>query len=84
MWVNGTKGTAPRTKRPSGRLQRAGTAAGSAQSLYRPEQDFREEELPLSDTAGSQRDTLPTKTPPPGSIKSSPHREAAPSLLSVR
>lgn len=63
VWVSGTKGQAPRTKRPSGRLQRAGTAAGSVLSLYGPERDFREEECSLSDTAGNQRDTLPSKTP---------------------
>lgn len=64
VWVSGTKGNAPPRppKRPSGKLRRAGTAVGSAQSLHGPEWDFREDE---GSSAGSQRDTLPSETPSP-------------------
>lgn len=58
-----TKGRGPRANKPSGRLQRAGKAAGSPRSVLRPQPDFRWEEWCLFYMAGSLRDTLPSKTP---------------------
>ncbi|KAK5854175.1 hypothetical protein PBY51_015267 [Eleginops maclovinus] len=77
VWVGRTKGRAPRTKRPSGRLQRAGTAAECVRAgakLQRGGEVHRRE--PKRHT--SIRDPLQ------GSIKSSLHGEATPSLLNVR
>lgn len=53
--VGGTKGPAPRTKRPSGRLQRAGTAAGPAPSLYTgPRKTSEKRRLPCQTPQGAK------------------------------
>lgn len=79
----GQKEEGPRTNEPSGGLQRAGTAAASAWSVSGPEQDFRGRGvLPVRHHREPERHTS-TQDPPPGSIKSSLHGEAAPSLLNI-
>lgn len=77
VWVCRTKAGASRIKKASGRPQRMRTTAESVPSAYTLQQNFREEVSSVGPCRESKRHTS-IPGPPPGSIKPSLHREAAP------
>lgn len=83
VWVCRTKAGASRIKKASGRPQRMRTTADSVPSAYTLQQNFREEVSSVGPRRESKRHTS-IPDPPPGSIKPSLRREAAPSLLNIR